>query len=246
VQGDLVTATQKLEKAQKQWGEGAGGDVISQLEDQKVKGEEYAGALGAIDEVMGTNYVLQLEYNTAVKDLVAEYKKTGDVDKFKQKLGELKDTYMPLTDSVREAKDEVWRLKNQIDRLESKMIEILVNISVVGEMPAGSGSGLPGGMQFGDENVPYTPPAKKAGQPAESTDDVSYGGIRATGGSYLANRPTYFMVGDAGPEQVTFWPQHSPSNDQGNGGAQPLTLRNFGTIVIQQPGELGSMLEALR
>lgn len=121
---ELTEATRNLAQAEGEWMQQAGGDIVSQLEQAGIRGEDYRDALSAIDEIYGTTYGLQHDYMEDVKELVAEYKKTGDIDAFKRKMGELKDTYMPFKDSVAAARLEMNRLKREYDTLVSKIIYI--------------------------------------------------------------------------------------------------------------------------
>jgi hypothetical protein len=123
---NLSLAYIDLRNSQQNWMDGAGGDVANVLESAGLKGEQYRDALGAIDEVYGTGLGIQQDYKDDLKALTDEYKKTGDIDTFKTKLNELKDTYMPLNEQVKEATDNVVALRDAIDLLESKKIRIQV------------------------------------------------------------------------------------------------------------------------
>ena len=140
----LATANQNLSlayidlgNAQKGWMENTGGDVVNVLESAGLKGEKFSAALGAIDDVYGTGFGIQQAYKDDLKALTDEYKNTGNIENFKTKLGELKDTYMPLNEQIKDATDNVKLLRSAIDRLESKKIRIEVEIS-------GGGKYLPG------------------------------------------------------------------------------------------------------
>jgi hypothetical protein len=133
VSESLTTANQNLSLAyidlrntQQDWMDGAGGDVANVLESAGLKGEDYRKALGAIDDVYGTGLGIQQAYKDDLKALTDEYAETKDLDTFKTKLGELKDTYMPLNEQVKEATDNVIALRDAIDLLESKKIRIQV------------------------------------------------------------------------------------------------------------------------
>lgn len=124
----LTEAQASLQAAQQSWMDSTAGDVVSTLETMGVKGDAYKEALGAIDDVYGTDLTLQQQYKDDLTALVAEYKKTGDVEAFKTKLSELKDTYMPLNEQVKEALELTTNLNDQIRALKSKEIYLVTHL----------------------------------------------------------------------------------------------------------------------
>jgi len=163
VQDELATATVNLQQAEQNWLNNTANDVVASLQAMKIEGSGYKDALSAIDEVYGTDLLVQQQYKDDVAALVAEYKKTGDLETFKTKLGELKDVYMPLDDQVQENLESVQDLKTAIDALESKEIWIYQHIVTLTDpepvLPAG-GSAAPGADYAGGgagEGGPHDP-----------------------------------------------------------------------------------------
>lgn len=175
VSDNITAAYGRLREAESQWLGEVGGDLVSQLEQAGLKGERYTEALAAIDDVMGTNYALQNSYKTDLQAIVAEYAKTGDIDGFKTKIGELAEQYKPLSESIREANEEIEKFKRVYDTLRSKVITLNVEV----------GYNLPPSLW----------------DPTPGYSGLSHGAtveFRAAGGPVLSGQP--YWVGERGPE----------------------------------------------
>jgi hypothetical protein len=128
---DLITAEKKLAtaqgdltKAQENWTKGAGNDAQNALEKAGVKGKKMSDALGIIDQVMGTSLLTQANYNKALQDAAEEYQKTGDLEKYREKLDYIKDGFEPLDQSIKDATTDLGLMKDAVDALKSKIITI--------------------------------------------------------------------------------------------------------------------------
>lgn len=114
---DLQDATRNLEKTQKDWLKGTGGDVVAELEKGWMNSDQFAAALGAVDEMYGTGFQKQQDYKDDVKELVDEYRQTGNLENFKRKLGELRDEYMKNDERVQAATLKVQQFKTALDNI---------------------------------------------------------------------------------------------------------------------------------
>jgi hypothetical protein len=158
-------------------------------------GPKYTEALKANDEVWGTSSAVQYARNQALKDANAEYAKTGDLEAYKKKLTEIKDTYGPMDDAITAAKDAVLLLKDAMDRLVDKIIhiDIITKYSYVQPTP-------------GHPDVPsYPTPGHKEGDPAGGENYWHWNGTAwvvvhgyQLGGKIGAGEIA--KVGEAGPE----------------------------------------------
>jgi hypothetical protein len=97
---------------QKKYLEGTGNEIADLLGDKMSQGsDKYVAGLGAIDEAMGTTLTQEYEHKEAVKALAAEYAKTGDIDKFKEGMENLKDIELKdLNENMIEAANTAERL----------------------------------------------------------------------------------------------------------------------------------------
>ena len=231
-QRNLADATINLRDAQQNWAENTAGDVQNALEAAGVEGEAYDTALQGLDETFGSALSTQNEYKKDLQAIAAEYKKTGDVDKFKQKTGELKDKYMALDDSIQDATDSLWRFKLMWDTLQSKSLTLDVNIP--GVPSAGEGDiGLGGGDTV---VVPDT-------DPGGSQD----GARRASGGpvsGYLVNesahtRPETLVLGNRNGQVLT---KQQAQEALGRGG---VNIYGAITVVANDPASFVRQLQAM-
>lgn len=136
---DTLSQAQKdLTAAQTTWKEGTANDVVSQLDSSKIKGKEYMDALAAIDDVMGTSEVAEKEHKDRVADIVKEYKKTGDIDQFKQSLKDMKENELPQTTTQLEiATAQAKALNDQITGL-TKVGTISIDVNFTTSGPGSS------------------------------------------------------------------------------------------------------------
>jgi hypothetical protein len=135
----LTQAQSGLERAQQQWANGAGNDVVNALDAGWVRGQRYADALAAIDDVYGTGFGIQQQYQEDVAALVREYRNSGDIDTFRQRLQELRDVYEPLDESVNNSRQQVADFRAEWESLQSRVITLTTYIETIeGPPPAGS------------------------------------------------------------------------------------------------------------
>jgi len=237
-QTNIGLATISLKDAQQNWMDGTGTDVQRALEQAGLKGEAFDKALSAIDTTYGTGLAVQNQYGKDLAAIAAEYKKTGDVQKFKDKLGELKNTYMGLDDSVKQATDKLWYFKLIWDSLQSKQLTLSLNTP---NIPGGGGGGgsqyqNPGAGDSGltDTTVIYDP----------STDTGDPRGTRRAAGGpvsgYVMNesahtRPETLVLGNRNGQVLT---RQQAEAALGGG----VTIMP-GAIVINGAGNAGAVAD---
>jgi chromosome segregation ATPase len=175
-QQNAKTAMEELATAQQNWQQGAGSDAARALEQAGIKGERYEQALQVIDETMGTGLYTQHKYTEEQGRLAAEFAKTGDLAAYEQGLKDLEAAYMPLEESVANARAELEKFMLMWDQLKSKHVQLKFEIT------GGSGKGRA-----------VTPGTVTA--PTEMVEEE-----RAAGGPVV--RGHTYLVGEDGPEVV--------------------------------------------
>ena len=183
---DLVNAFGNVQAANEKWASGAGGDIANELQGADLSAGELNQALIALDGAMGTNtYAAKLQAD-ATKKIVEQYKKTGDVDAFKDSLLRMKNGgFQPLTESVITARVAVQELYAELKKLDGQTATAYVNVI--------SGSG--GGTMTRET----TPPRRAGGY--DPTDYDAAGGADFTVGSGHPNDS--FLMGLSTGEHVT-------------------------------------------
>jgi hypothetical protein len=127
----LKTAQDELATAQENWQKGAGGQIAGMLEATGLKAEDMYLAIDAADEVMGTNEGTVIRQKDAMQKLVDEYKRTKDVDAFKQGLIDLQSTFMPLDESVKSSTLLVETLQAKLNEM-ARVYHVVVRTSIEG------------------------------------------------------------------------------------------------------------------
>ena len=110
--------------------------------------QRYQTALGGLDEIMGTNYLSQFNLTQSLKDLVAEYSRTGDLDAFKDGLTKIKED--GLADMKGQLEDVTKRAQDLYDKplnLPKNPVDIGFNVEYFlwiwrGNRPRWAGVGL--------------------------------------------------------------------------------------------------------
>jgi hypothetical protein len=136
--GQLRGAQEDLAAAEQAWAEGAGGQATGMLNESALGAQKYLDALGAADEVFGTHTKLAEEQERAMEDANKQYQATGDLQAYKTKLGEIKDTYAPLDETVISSTKKVETFAEQWNALESKNLTLRVTL---GDIPDTGGGG---------------------------------------------------------------------------------------------------------
>lgn len=205
---DLVSAFANVQAANEKWASGAGGDIASELQGADLSAGELNQALIALDSAMGTNtYTAKLQAD-ATKKIVEEYKKTGDVDAFKESLLRLKNGgFQPMTDSIITARVQLEELIAKMHEIDGQTATGYVNI-----ISGSGGATMTGGYTRGNGG---------GGNPGNLP---GFGGL-ASGGTAYANTP--YIVGEKGPE--VFVPGKT-------GTVIPNNQLNMGGIVINING----------
>lgn len=114
-EGNLKTAQEDLATAQENWKKGAGGQIAGMLEQSGLKADAYYAALDVVDDLQGTNEGTTARQKDAMQKLVDEYKRTGDLDAFRQGLVDLNSTFMPLDESIHKSMDLVDELQGKLN-----------------------------------------------------------------------------------------------------------------------------------
>lgn len=225
MQGDLAKATDDLASAEQNWMDKAGGDLVGLLDDAGLKAGAYGDALTVIDGVYGTDLATQKAYKDDLKEAVDQYKKTGDLEAFKTKLGEIKDTYLPLNDAVLEATNKVNDLNTAINNLQDKDVYIYEHtIKTTDPEPmAGVGSG----------------PRERSGQ---GSGNIGVDQEFAEGGSMVVppGHPNDdYIIGVSSGEQVNVTPP-------GQAGAGGVNIYGDITVVANNPTDFINQLRNAR
>jgi hypothetical protein len=197
----VVDAVNAVKDAEESWMKGAGGDMASALEQAGLKGTEYRDALSMVDEVMGTSLGLQEDYKNDVGDLAKNYSDGKlSAEEFKQKLGEMKEEYMPLNEQVQEANDKLWLMQLKWQWFQkNNQLDLEVNIHQNGNLPGGSGGGSTPGPNAG------------GGGPGTGAPGEAIGEANGTGG-WVKVPPGY--PGDSFPVWMSSGEQYQVKNDR--------------------------------
>lgn len=155
--GDSFTAAlgdfTALQDAQKEYLTTTGNELASLLGGSMAEGsDKYRQGLQAIDDVMGTTLVKELEHKEAVKALADEYSRTGDLDKFKGGMEALQNVELKdLNEEMKDAAGSVEKLYAYWAALQGMPTTLNWSVFIDG-MPSwlGSGGGKGGGQVVGN------------------------------------------------------------------------------------------------
>lgn len=154
-ESNLQSAQENLATAQENWRSGAGGQIAGMLEATGLAAEELYPAIDATDEIMGTNEGTAIRQKDAMQKLVDEYKRTGDIDAFKEGLVLLNDTFQPLNQSVIDATALVETLQAKLEEIGGHIYTATVRVNY--EDSGGPGGGGGGGGNQNDCFLAGTP-----------------------------------------------------------------------------------------
>lgn len=157
------SAQMTFQQAQQNYVEGTGNELVQMLMSEFPRGGEAAEtALMAVDEVFGTSSLAALQHQQALEKALKEYRRTGDVDKFKTAIAAVKDELPPTIAKLKQTADqlaEVYKWMAMIRGLGALNIKVIADIA------------YPGGGGGGGVNQHITPaPGSRSGNPS-----VSYG-----------------------------------------------------------------------
>ena len=145
----LTDQTQTLRDKMADWISGTASEAAGLLGQYLPESSQrYQTALGGLDEIMGTNYLSQYNLTQSLKDLVAEYSRTGDIDAFKTGLTKIKEE--GLAGMQTELEKVTRRAQELYDKLLRLPQEIRINIGFnVEDLPdwllQGQGTAMGGG-----------------------------------------------------------------------------------------------------
>jgi len=147
--GDVVAAQRGVAEAEQAWLEGTAQDVAGILENELGPGSErYAEGLEIIDDVMGTGLADQKEFEDAQSQIAQDFA-DGKIngEEFRTKLGELKESWMPLNEQIREANDLLWLTNLKYAALKDKEVHLTMYVEWINNgspnPPGGGGGGGP-------------------------------------------------------------------------------------------------------
>jgi hypothetical protein len=124
----LQGAYDGLRDAQLNWMESAGNQTVSLLDESAMNAQRYLDGLGAADEVFGTATKRAEEQERAMEAANKQYQATGDLQAYKTKLLEIKDTYLPLDETVKSSTALVETFAEQWNALENKSLKLSVYV----------------------------------------------------------------------------------------------------------------------
>jgi hypothetical protein len=134
------------------------GDQLAQkLEAAGVKGEDYTAALGTIDRNLGTNTLATYNATQAMDEMIANYKKTGDIEAFDQALGDNKDQWAKIDEAIQNALSSWRELIGSIGSVNGQHITMFVDIV----------------SSYGSSGWESAPSANRSGQRHGGEDDGS-------------------------------------------------------------------------
>jgi hypothetical protein len=221
---DLEGAYANLASAQQNWSSNAGAQVTGLLNEQALTTEEYLAALGAADEQFGTHTRLAEEQKRAMEAANKQYENTGDLEAYKTKLGEIKETYLPLDEAVKSSTALVETFSEQWNGLESKFLTLHLNYEgpSLGTLTGNSTSAGSGGSSVGAQEKIYG-------------TDLNGNGIigRASGGP--GSKGKWYLTGEKGPELIQF-PQNGYVYTAQQTADMMNSFREMAAGQSQQPG----------
>jgi hypothetical protein len=236
-------AVEGVRKAEENWTKGAGADAASYLERAGVEGDKYSKALGVIDEVMGTNLAVQDAYQKELEAVSAEYEKTGNLEVYKQKLNEIKDTYMPLNERLEEARNLLQEISGEITEMPlARHVWIYIHEKHIMEAPgAGTVGNDPTNRCFTGDTLVNTPTGYRAIADLAAGDVVSVlteaGAVEAA--RVLSNTPAQradlLRVTLSNGDAITCSPDHPWKTVKG-GWVLAGALRPFDSLVSLHVG----------
>lgn len=151
---ELAGAYMAVMEAEDNWRSGVAGKIKSgldkELENRTISTEEYAEALGRLDDYAGTQFAYEFKIEENIPDLVKSL--LTDPEGFMSKMSGFEDAMMPLDTSVKNAMELVAELQGQLEDLEREY-SAYVNIKV---------RQLNGGLAVGNTSewaVPHGPQA---------------------------------------------------------------------------------------
>lgn len=219
---EMVAQYDTLKDKMDSWLQETAGQVVSMLGDRFSEASlKYRDALAEVDLIMGTNYTKQLEQKDAVKNLVDQYARSGNLDAFKTGLTKIKDE--GLADMQTQLEDVTTKAQLLYDKLLALPQEIKIKISF-------NAGGIPGWVsQNPTPQMTYTNwnASLAAGEDTEG---------RASGGPVMAGRP--YVVGERGIPEI-FVPDQSGTIIPTDRMAGGVVIEN---MVIQSAAQNGRQL----
>jgi len=177
--GGLIQQYDALKSTMDDWLKNTASEVYTALGQRfNESSQAFKDALAKVDEIMGTNYLSQLNLKTAISDLVAEYSRTGDLEAFARGLETIKTE--GLADMQSQLQDVTEKAQELYDKLLALPEEIKIKIGF---------------------DVEQLPDWLKPDLKTDTTLGLRYSTRieeRALGGSVNAGQP--YLVGEQGPE----------------------------------------------
>jgi hypothetical protein len=172
----LQQAEQDLATLQKQAAATVGADVAAALEKAGKKGKDLTAAYTIMDQVLGTNYIGQQNYNKALDEAIANFDPQHP-EEFAEALEGLKKQFEDMSQPIQDAITKVDDFNTKYQALQGQHVQTYIDVYTIQH---------------------EGPPTRETQKPRR------YGGeqLEASGGF---NRPgDWAIVGERGPEPVYF------------------------------------------
>jgi len=121
---ELKIAYDNVATAEQNWRSGAAGQIKSgldkELQDKTISVDEYRVALETLDSTFGTGFAIDFEMKEQIPDLVKAL--LEDPGKFVEDAKAFEDYFMPLSQSVQDAKSEVEKLQADLNAIEREYV----------------------------------------------------------------------------------------------------------------------------
>ena len=197
LRADLAGAYDDVAAAEENWRTGIAGQIKGELQAEfdagTISAEDFTTALGILDQTYGTGFEMEFKIKESIPDLVKTL--LENPEDFASKASAFEDYFMPLDESVKEARDKVAQLQLDLIKL-ARTYTIKIGLQV-GFGAGGGAIELPNG-----ELVPQ--------------------GNQASGGLVFGGTP--YIVGERGPELFVpnANGQVVPNNQLGGGNGEML------------------------
>jgi hypothetical protein len=210
----LLGEYQRISAEMDNWVANTASGVVNMLGTKLPEASQaYKDALGAVDAVMGTDYVAQYELKEAVKGLVDQYARTNDLDAFRSGLQAIKD------DGLANMQTQLDEVTTKAQELYDKLMQIPSDIKIA--------------IQFDVEELPsWIMQGINKGEGTISTEDLKWK-EEALGGSVYPGLP--YLVGERGMEM--FVPQTAGKIVPANQIGTRSVVFETGSIQVTAPNK---------
>jgi hypothetical protein len=142
----LKEAQDEFNASMQAFNEGTGQQAVGLLGERLYEGGvRYASGLRVLDEVLGTNYAKQNEYNLALEAATNQYAQTGDMEAYEQALINIRDEFGPSSeelDNLAETAGIFRQNMSELYTLSQKKFKFDIEYNITG-MPSWWGGWIP-------------------------------------------------------------------------------------------------------